>query len=98
MRLHTLELNPVGIDSFICTRTWFLQSNRESAAALNGYVPQLNVPDKCHSIWSPIFEVVRNHIDIHERAPGLSYSKLSNFTISLAKMKRCLSCIWSRPK
>src|SRR5262245_61338720 len=96
MRLHILKLNPACIHTLVRTRARPLQGQRDARVSLNGHPSHLHVPEKHHSVRSPIFDGVGKDIDVHEGAPGLTGSELAKFSIGMPQPERGLSCVFAR--
>src|SRR6476661_9962043 len=88
-----MELNAACIHSLICTRAGSLGRKGQAAVALDRHPAELHIAEEDHSVGSPILNRVGKHIDIHEWAPGLAGSKLTQFSIGLTKTKGRLTRI-----
>src|SRR6185436_1475836 len=90
------EIEPVAELALIgaCTRS--LEGDRQAGVALDRHVPDLDVTEERHPVRTPVLERVREHVDVHEGAPGLARPELAQLAISVAEAKRGLARVDAR--
>src|SRR5262249_33001797 len=87
-RSKSCKRSETGHDSLIAAGAGAFNGNHQSRIALlPGDESCLYVTEEHHSVRSPIFDGVREDIDIHEWAPGLPRTEFSVFAVSMSQPK-----------
>src|SRR4030095_14688607 len=95
---HILEFNPARILPLVRTCAWPFQGQGHTRLTLNGHPSELHVPKKHHAVRSPVLHRVREDVDVHEGAPGLTGSELAQLPVRVAQAEGGLSCVRARPE
>ena len=61
--------------------------------AADRHPAQLYVAEEDHPVRAPVLHRVREYVDVHERAPGLSASELTQFSVGMPQAEGSLARI-----
>ena len=64
--------------------------------ALDRHPAHLDVAEEHHAGRAPVLERVREHVGVHERAPGLARAELAEFAVGVAQPERRLARVDAR--
>src|SRR3979490_1448761 len=97
--LYALQFDSTRVHALVRAGSGPLKGEGDAApTAAEGHPADLHVAEKDHSVGSPVFQGVREHIDIHERAPGLAGAKLPQLSICMTETESRLAGINASPK
>ena len=92
------QLDPVGVASLVTAGTRALERELQHVVALDRRPAELHVPEEHHAVGTPVIQLVREDVQVHERALGLSHQELAQLDVGMAQSQRSLPGVNAHPE
>ena len=95
-RLDVLQLDAVRVHALVAAGARPLDREGEARVALDGHPAHLHVAEEHHARRSPVLDRVREHVDVHERAPVLPGAEGAQLAVGVPQPERRLAGVDAR--
>src|SRR5262249_9432408 len=91
---HVLQFDAIGEPPGVGASAGTLEGDEEFAVVfLDGHPAELHVAEPDQAVGSPVLQLIRKHVGVHERAPVLTRAEMSQLAPGMAQPERRLARI-----